>query len=238
LRTSGRIPKRVPGGEQIFRRIYTRLGCLGRPPQFVIEYHPYANLTHTIRLREEIALVRLSDALEPAPRAVLEAIAAILLSRLYGKCPPDELLDIYRRFSYAQSTRRRILRLRELRARRAEHRPRGCHHDLEPLFGALNRRYFQDSLPQPRLAWSRRVWRSQLGCFDPALDQIVLNLKLDQPGVPRYVVSYVLYHEMLHLKHPIGLERCRRTSHSGQFRKEEKRFEHYGRALRFLARFR
>jgi hypothetical protein len=238
LRASRQTPRHVPGGEQVFRRIYTRLGCLGRPPHFVIEYHPYADLMHTIRLREDTADVRLSDALEPAPRRVLEAVAAILLGRLCGKRPPDELLDFYRQFSYAQSTRRRILLLREGRARRAEHRPAGRHHDLGPLFRALNRRYFRDSLPQPRLAWSRRAWRSQLGCFDPALDQIVLNRQLDQPRVPRYVVSYVLYHEMLHLKHPMRFERCRRTSHSGPFREEEKRFEHYGRALRFLARFR
>ena len=51
----------VPGGEQIFQRIYTRLGCEGRPPHFVVEYHPYADLTHTIRLREDTAHVRLSD---------------------------------------------------------------------------------------------------------------------------------------------------------------------------------
>jgi hypothetical protein len=237
LRTSGPLQKHVPGGEQIFRRIYTRLGCQGRPPQFVIEYHPYADLTHTIRLREDTAHVRLSDALRPAPRALLEAVAAILLARLYRKRPPEELLERYRRFSYAGSTRRRLLLLRQRRARKVDHRPAGRHHDLAPLFALLNRRYFDDSLPQPRLGWSTRVWKSQLGSFDPALNQIVLSRQLDQPRVPSYVVSYVLYHEMLHVKHPMQFERCRRTSHSGQFREEEKRFEHYGRAMRFLARF-
>lgn len=233
-----RISQHVPGGAQIFRRIYTRLGCQGRPPHFVIEYHPYADLTHTIRLCEDTARVRLSDALKPASRAVLEAVAAILLARLYGRRPPVELLERYRRFSFAGATRRRLGLLRRRRARKMEHRPAGRHHDLAPLFRWLNRRYFDDSLPQPRLGWSTRVWRSQLGSFDPALHQIVLNRQLDHPRVPSYVVSYVLYHEMLHVKHPIRFERCRRTSHSGRFREEEKRFEHYGRAMRFLARFR
>lgn len=234
---SGKLHSHVPGGEQIFKRIYTRLGCEGRPPHFVVQYHPYTDLTHTIRLREDTAHVRLSDALRRAPRTVVEAAAAILLGRLYRRRPPDDLLETYRRFSYARSTRRRLLLLRQRRARKVEHRPAGNHHDLAPLFDQLNRRYFENSLPQPRLGWSARVWRTQLGCFDPALGQIVLNRQLDQPRVPEYVVAYVLYHEMLHLKHPVRFERCRRTSHSSQFRKEEKRFEDYHRAVRFLDRF-
>jgi hypothetical protein len=231
------LQKHVPGGEQIFKRIYTRLGCEGRPPHFVIQYHPYTDLTHTIRLREDTAHVRLSDALKPASPAILEAVAAILLARLYRRHPPDELLQRYRRFSYAGSTRRRLWLLRQRRARNVEHSPAGRHHDLARLFARLNRSYFDDSLPQPRLGWSTRLWRSQLGSFDPALNQIVLGRQLDQPGVPSYVVSYVLYHEMLHVKHPMRFERCRRTSHSAQFRKEEKRFEQYGQAMRFLTRF-
>ncbi|MBZ5696520.1 MAG: M48 family peptidase [Acidobacteriia bacterium] len=227
----------VPGGERLFQRIYTRLGCEGRPPHFIVEYHPYADLTHTIRLREDTAHVRLSDALGRAPRAVVEAAAAILLGRLYRRRPPIELVETYRQFSYARSTQRRLLLQRRRRARRMEHRPAGTHHDLGPLFDQLNHRYFECSLPQPRLGWSTRVWRTQLGCFDPALDQIVLNRQLDHRSVPEYVVAYVLYHEMLHLKHPIRFARCRRESHSAKFRSEEKRFTDYARAMRFLARF-
>src|SRR4029077_5904819 len=97
----------------------------------------------------------------------------------------------------------------------------------DPLFERLNNLYFENTLVQPRLAWSTRLWRTQLGCFDPALNQIVMNRQLDQEKVPEYVVAYVLYHEMLHLKHPARFVRCRRESHSAQFRKEEKRFTHY-----------
>jgi hypothetical protein len=227
----------VPGGEQLFQRIYTRLGCQGRPPRFVVEYHPYADLTHTIRLREDTAHVRLSDVLGYAPLTVVEAAAAILLGRLYRRRPPAELIETYRQFSYARSTRRRLLLMRQRRARKMEHRPAGAHHDLEPLFERLNHAYFQSSLSRPRLGWSARVWRTQLGCFDPALNQIVLNRQLDHEGVPEFVVAYVLYHEMLHVKHPIRFVRCRRESHSAQFRSEEKAFTDYARATRFLARF-
>jgi predicted metal-dependent hydrolase len=81
------------------------------------------------------------------------------------------------------------------------------------------------------------VWRTQLGCFDPALQQIVINRQLDGSGVPEYVVAYVLYHEMLHLKHPMRFARCRRESHSPEFRREERRFADYQCAMKFLNHF-
>ncbi len=140
-------------------------------------------------------------------------------------------------FSYAGKTRRRLLKLRKKRARRAEHRPAGAHHDLATLFDVLNARYFGNALERPRLGWSSRAWRSQLGCFDPALHQIVLNRQLDSDAIPEYVVAYVLYHEMLHLKHPMKFARCRRESHSPEFRREEKIFADYARAMKFLDRF-
>ena len=203
----------------------------------MVEYHPYAGLTHTIRLRQDTAHVRLSDLLGQAPLEVVEAAAAILLGRLYRRRPPAGLVETYREFSFAGATRDRLLLLRRRRARRMEHRPAGNHHDLEPLFERLNHAYFENALVRPRLGWSTRIWRTQLGCFDPALNQIVMNRQLDQMKVPEYVVAYVLYHEMLHLKHPMRFVRCRRESHSAQFRKEEKRFTDYARAMRFLARF-
>ncbi|MGC1831208.1 MAG: hypothetical protein WA405_02655 [Candidatus Acidiferrales bacterium] len=227
----------VPGGERIFERIYTRLGCTGRAPHFVVEYHPYADLTHTIRLREDTARVRLSDVLRRAPRAVVEAAAAILLGRLYRRRPPAQMVETYRRFTYARTTRRQLLLMRQRRARRAELRPSGAHHDLGPLFDRLNRGYFENTLARPRLGWSARAWRTQLGCFDPALHQIVINRGLDRGDVPEYVVAYILFHEMLHQKHPMRFERCRRESHSAEFRREEKRFADYPRAMKFLERF-
>lgn len=237
MRRMRRQMRFVPGGERIFQRIYTRLGCEGRPPHFVVEFHPYTDLTHTIRLREDTAYVRLSDVLRDAPRTVLEAAAAILLGRLFRREPPFELVATYRAFSYAPSTRRKLLMLRQRRARPVEHRPVGRFHDLAGIFERLNRRYFRSALPCPRLGWSGRAWRTQLGCFDPALQQIVINRRLDRKSVPQFVVAYVLYHEMLHLKHPMRFARCRRESHSPKFRREEKRFANYERAMKYLDKF-
>jgi hypothetical protein len=227
-----------PGGERIFQRIYTRLGCEGRPPRFIVEYHPYANLTQTIRLREDTAHVRLSDLMVQAPMLAVEAVAAILLGKLYRRRVPRELLERYREFSYSPKIRKKLHAKRQVRARKIPHQPSGSHHDLAALHGRLNQSYFGGELKTPRLGWSRRGWKSMLGCYDPALDQIVINRKLDQDAVPEYVVAYVMYHEMLHQKHPVRFARCRRESHSASFRAEEKQFKDYAQAMKFLRRFR
>ncbi len=226
----------LPGGARLFHRIYTRLGCQGRPPRFVVEFYPYANLAHTIRLREDAARVRLSDLLRTAPLPVLEAAAAILLARLYRRPVPHKLLETYRSFVLARGTRRRVLRVRRARGRRLETRAGGQVHDLAHMFAGLNRRYFQGRLRRPRLGWSSQAWRTQLGCFDPALNQIVINPRLDRASVPAVVVEYVLFHEMLHVKHPIRAASCGLQSHSAEFRREERRFAAYERARRFLVR--
>jgi hypothetical protein len=225
-------------GAPIFHRMFTRLGLAGRPPHFVVSFYPYANLTHTIRVVEDTVFVRLSDVAESAPLPVLEAAAGILLARLYRRRVPRELLTVYREFALHRNTLRRLNLLRGRRGRIIAHAPRGTHHDLAPLFRDLNLRYFADSLRRPRLGWSRRPWRSQLGCFDPALDQIVLSSRLDRETVPRCVVEYVLFHEMLHVKHPLRRASCGLEAHSALFREQERRFHDYERARKFLQRLR
>jgi hypothetical protein len=66
----------VPGGAPLFQRVFTRLGCDGRPPRFRVEYYPYASLVLTIRRREDVVYVRFSDLLQRAPLEVLEGAAA------------------------------------------------------------------------------------------------------------------------------------------------------------------
>jgi hypothetical protein len=225
-----------PGGSRIFHRMFTRLGIGGRPPHFVVEFFPYANLAQTIRLREETAHVRLSDLLRDAPLSVLEAAAALLLGRAYRRRVPSGLAAVYRNYALSDETRRRLHRVRRIRGRRATVPPDNRHRVLLRRFARLNRRYFGGKLPRPHLVWSPRPWRSQFGCFDPALSQIVINCRLQRKDAPASVVDYVLYHEMLHMKHPMRRATCGLQSHSKEFRREEKRFADYERARRWLSR--
>ncbi len=222
----------APGGERLLQRMYTRIGCQGRPPHFIVEFYPYANLTHTLRFESGVARVRFSDLLRRAPLAVQEAAAALLLARAYRKKAPAELAEHYRAFCREPETERRLGALRRQRSRpMLRHADR---YDLGAMFNRLNRRYFENTLRRPQLGWSVRQWRMQMGAFDAALDRIVLNRRLDREDVPRHVVEYVLYHEMLHVKHPGEMARCGLRVHSRAFRAEEKKFAWYEEARRWL----
>jgi SprT-like family len=232
--TQVRASSAVPGGAALFQRVFTRLGCDGRPPRFRVDFYPYASLVLTIRRREDLVYVRFSDLLQRAPLAVLEGAAALLLSRVYRRKAPRALVDPYLHYARSNRTRSRISRMRRGRVRLAATGPRGRHFDLEKMFGELNDKYFAGSLQRPHIGWSTRSWRRQFGCYDPGPNQILLNRRMDHPHVPQVAVEYVLYHEMLHVKHPTRRSGCSLVSHSPEFRAEEKLFTDFVRARRIL----
>ena len=226
----------VPGGAALFQRVYTRLGCEGRPPRFRVEFYPYSSLVLTIRRREEAVWVRLSDLLRRAPLSVLEGAAALLLARVYRRRAPASLTRPYLDYARSDRTRQRINHMRRRRIRPGAAGPRGRHFDLDQLFENLNDRYFEGKLQTPHIGWSNRSWRRQFGCYDPGPNHILLNRRMDRPGVPQFAVEYVLFHEMLHVKHPTRRSGCSLVSHSREFREEEKRFREFARARRVLDR--
>ena len=84
------------------------------------------------------------------------------------------------------------------------------------------------------MTWSRYHARNSLGHYDPAHNAIVVSRIFDHPRVPRYAVEYIVYHEMLHLKHPVRHTSGRRCFHSSEFRAEEKRFARFAEAKRLM----
>ena len=229
-------PNHVPGGEALMQRMFTRLGCEGRPPHFHVEFFPYSSLTLTIRRRGDTMFVRFSDLLRSATLEVREGAAALLLARVFRRRTPRALVQPYLLYARSDRTWGRITRMRRHRVRRVATLPQGEHFDLHMLFEQLNEKYFAGSLARPHMGWSTRNWRRQFGCYDPGPNQIVLNRRMDHPAVPRYVVEYVLFHEMLHVKHPTRRSGCSLLSHSPEFRSEEKQFPHFDLARKFLDR--
>ena len=149
---------------------------------------------------------------------------------------PKVLVEPYLAYARSTRTRSRIHRMRNSRVRPSHAGPRGQHFDLQQMFDDLNARYFAGSLARPEIGWSTRAWRRQFGCYDPGPNQILLNPRMDRARVPRCAVEYVLFHEMLHVKHPTRRSGCTLVSHSREFREEERRFEHFARARRILDR--
>src|SRR5260370_41715668 len=86
------------------------------------------------------------------------------------------------------------------------------------------------------MSWRPTTPRRILGHYDPAHNAIVISRVFDQFLIPRYAVEYIVYHEMLHLKHPVRLRGSRRCVHSAEFQAEEKLFPQLEQAAAILTR--
>jgi hypothetical protein len=220
--------------EVIFARVFRRLGLKRPLPNFDVRYRPFAGLRTTIRLRDNHVRVSISDVLEEAPLLVLEALAEIMLGRIYRRCPSREARECFLAYTYSPLVRRRIDEVRRERGFKRLLPPRGRYYDLEGIFKDLNRRFFQDELATPRLGWSLKRPRTMLGHYDSAHRTMIISRWFDSPSVPRYVVEYLLFHEMLHLRHATERRGHRRVVHSPEFREAEKQFPKYEQARRRL----
>jgi predicted metal-dependent hydrolase len=221
---------------QIFQETYRELRPRAPCPELSVDFFAFANINNTIRLRQGKLLVRLSDLLEGAPEGVLRAIAHILLAKMYRKPIEREYSTRYRRYVASHDIRKKAHLLRQMRGRKRIETAQGRTYDLEAIFEDLNSRFFYGLLGRPQMTWSRDHARNSLGHYDPAHNAIVVSRIFDHPRVPRYAVEYIVYHEMLHLKHPVKLRGSRRCVHSAEFQAEEKLFPHLEEAKRFLKR--
>jgi predicted metal-dependent hydrolase len=205
-------------------------------PELNVEFFAFANVNNTIRLRNGRLLVRVSDLLEGAPENVLRAIAHILLAKMYSKPVERDQAARYRRYVSRNEIRRKAYLLRQIRGRKHIDTAHGQVYNLEAIFDDLNMRYFHSLLARPQMTWSRDHARNSLGHYDPAHNAIVVSRVFDHPQVPPYAVEYIVYHEMLHLKHPVIVRGGRRCVHSAEFRAEERVFPRLQAAKRFLKR--
>jgi len=218
----------------IFQESYRELRPRAPIPELAVEFFAFANINNTIRLREGKLLVRLSDLLEGSPDAVLRAIAHILLAKMYRKPIERNHATRYRRYVSSHHISEKAHLLRQVRGRKRIETAQGRFYNLESVFDDLNVRFFYGLLARPQMTWSRDHARNSLGHYDPAHNAIVVSRVFDHPRVPRCALEYIVYHEMLHLKHPVKLRGSRRCVHSAEFQAEERMFPDLERAKHFL----
>jgi hypothetical protein len=225
---------RHPVLEQVFAECYRELRPRAALPEFHAQFYHFTNINNTIRLRDGRIFVRLSDLLEGAPLPVLRAILHILLAKLYRKPIEPAEAARYRRYIASHDLTAKAHLIRQIRGRKRIGSAQGKYYDLEQIFEDLNQRFFHGLMARPLMTWANHDSRQSLGHYDPAHNTIVVSKIFDRAAVPRYAVEYLVYHEMLHLKHPVRLRGSRRCVHSRDFAAEEKLFPHLDRAKSFL----
>jgi predicted metal-dependent hydrolase len=222
----------------IFRAAHAQLKPRTAVPEIQVEFFPFAGLNHTARLQEGRLLVRVSDIFTDAPPQIITSLALILLAKLYRKRVESTHHELYRTFILRRDIQERA---RIARTERGRHPRRitaqGRHIDLDACFDRLNREYFGGEIDKPKISWSMKRSRRTLGRYDATHHIIFISRLFDSRNVPPYVLNYVMFHEMLHVKHRSRVHESRVLVHTPEFRNEERRFGQYELAKTWLKTF-
>src|SRR5215471_9919957 len=128
--------------QEICARVYRELKPRTPLPELRVEFCRFANADSFIRLEGGRLHVRISDLLEGAPAPVMEALAHILLGKLYRKPVPRIYAHRYRLYLNRRDVRQKMQLVRQIRGRKFVSGPEGSNFNLEEIFERLNTEYF------------------------------------------------------------------------------------------------
>ena len=221
--------------EPIFQKAHLQLKPRTPLPDISVEFFPFAGFTHTARLRENRLLIRVSDLLMDAPENVLGSLALILLAKIYRRSVDETHHATYRTFILDSDMQQRARTARTKRGRGP--RPavaKGRWQDLDLTFDRVNAEYFEGKLERPRLTWSATKSRRILGRYDGTHHTVFISPIFDSSQTPDFVLDYIVYHELLHIRHPSRAQECRLINHTPEFRAEERKFKSYKKATEWI----
>ena len=131
---SGELFPQPESTEAIFQRVYTALSRRPAAPCVRLIVRPYVATMGKIRLLHGVLEVRLSQIMAAAPSTVREALAWILLSRLFRQAPPPHWVRHYRHYLNLRDVRRVWTAMRSAGGRKYVSGPEGAVFDLDRLF--------------------------------------------------------------------------------------------------------
>lgn len=112
-------------------------------------------------------------------------------------------------------------------------------YDLKKYYDEVNKKYFNSEMDL-RITWyGRRNHKNKskvtFGLYHDPLKLIKINRLLDNPTFPDYLLSYVIYHEMLHNACPAYVdENGKKRIHSKEFKEREEQFAYYKQAKKWI----
>jgi predicted metal-dependent hydrolase len=230
----------LPNGTDSIREFYEdafhRLDPKRSVPEIDVRFYPYVGINHTIRVRNGKVFVRISEICRDMPAAEQDALAYILVSKLLRKKVPDWANNTYSNYIKSHEVRQRATERKRVHGRKVITSAAGTVYDLNETFDRLNGAYFAGQLEKPVLSWSAKKTYRILGHHDSTHKTIIVSRSLDSTDVPRFVVDYVVFHEMLHIHHPTVHHNGRRYNHTAAFRRDEQRFTNFHEAERWIGR--
>ncbi|CAN5118972.1 SprT-like domain-containing protein [soil metagenome] len=213
-----------------YEEAFQNLNKNGETPEIEVSFYPYIGINHTIRVRDGKVFVRLAEVCRDMPLDIQKALAIILVSKLLRKKISPHTLETYRGFIKNQELREKVLENKRTKGRKIITTAKGEIYDLDEIFSHLNQIYFDGKIKKPTLSWSARKTYRILGHHDAAHETIVVSRSLDDKKTPKYVVEFIVFHEMLHIFHPTQHRNGRRYNHTPQFRRDERKFAFFDEA--------
>ena len=200
----------------------------------IAEFYRYSNIKLTINNSNGKVLIRMSDLLADAPNIILVSAANVIISRLLNKKCSERSRQRYREYIYSDEFRNKTKNSRKVRAKPRIPQPKGKFYDLEECFEDINSKYFHGALTKPTLKWSTRRTKTNLGHYDMDLDSLMVSKRLDSKNTPKYVIEYIVYHELLHQRYPGKYLNGRWVVHTPEFKHSERLFENFKQANSWL----
>jgi predicted metal-dependent hydrolase len=207
-----------------------------QPPEIEVSFYPYVGINHTIRVRNGHVFVRIAEICRDLPASAQRALAMILVAKLYRRRVPTAARDVYAAAVSTDEYRVRAVANKRKHGRKVVTTAKGEVYNLEKIFDSLNMGYFGGSLPKPTLTWSVRKTYRILGHHDSTHKTIVVSKSLDSAKVPKFVVEFIVFHEMLHIHHQAKIVNGRRYHHTPAFRRNEQKFRYYEEAEAWIER--
>jgi len=112
-------------------------------------------------------------------------------------------------------------------------------YNLQELYDEINDKYFQRRQKITITWFGQRYRRNRrgvtFGLYCEPLKLIKIHRILDDLFVPRYVIAFIVYHEMLHADCPSFVdEQGAQRSHGEEYKKREKQYEKYSQARSWI----
>lgn len=230
------VDSRLDQIRELYAEAFRRYAPKSPIPPIHITFYPYVGINHTIRLRNSEIFVRIGDICSDMPMLSQKGLAYILVGKLLRKKIIDGAEEIYSAYIKSDHIQKKAAQDKRARGRKVVTTSKGNVYDLEEIFSDVNKRYFGDMMPRPVLTWSSQKTYHILGHHDATHNQITISQSLDSPETPRYIVEYVMFHEMLHIAHPAKNINGRRYHHTAEFKRDEKRFAFYEKAESWIQR--
>ncbi len=201
-----------------------------------VSFYPYIGINHTIRLRNGEIFVRICEICREMPLPCQKGLAYILVGKLLRKKIPDGANEVYDAYIKSDFITGKAAESKKERGRKVVTTSKGSVYDLDEIFASVNKQYFGNWIHKPMLTWSAKKTYRILGHHDATHDHITISTSLDSRDTPRYVVEYVVFHEMLHIAHPTKHVNGRRYYHTPAFKADERKFAYYTEAERWIER--